>query len=47
MGELFEVGYTSVSQEGKRLRDRLSNDRNAQNLFKGFLENVTIEELSP
>jgi len=33
-----------VSQEQRNLRDRLSDDRNAQNLFKGFLENVTIEE---
>ena len=28
----------SVSQEPRRLRDRLSDDRNAQNLFKGLLE---------
>ena len=34
IGELFRVGDRSVSQEQKRLRDRLSHDRNAQNLFK-------------
>jgi hypothetical protein len=34
MGELFRVGYRSVSQERGRLRDRLSDDRNAQDLFK-------------
>jgi hypothetical protein len=37
IGELFRVVYRSVSQEWKRLRDRLSDDRNGQNLFKGFL----------
>ena len=31
------VGYRSVSRERRRLRDRLSDDRNAQNLFKGLL----------
>jgi hypothetical protein len=46
-GELFRVGYGSVSQECKGLRDRLSDDRIAQDLSKGFLENVTIEELTP
>jgi hypothetical protein len=35
---MLNVGYRSVSQERRRLRDRLINDRNAQNLFKGFLE---------
>ena len=34
IGELFLVGYTSVSQERRRLGDRLSDDRNAQDLFK-------------
>ena len=37
IGELFRVGYRSVSQEWRRLRDRLSDDRNVQNLFKGLL----------
>jgi len=37
IGELFQVGYTSVSQERRRLRDRRSNDRNAQDLFKRLL----------
>jgi hypothetical protein len=41
---MLNVGDRSVSQERRRLRHRLSDDRNAQNLFKGFLENVTIEE---
>ena len=49
IGELFQVGYTSVSQGRRRLRDRLSDDRNAQDLFKRLLpiENLTIEELPP
>jgi hypothetical protein len=34
IGELFGVGYTSVSQERRRLRDRLRDDRGAQGLFK-------------
>jgi hypothetical protein len=29
-GELFRVGYTSVSQERRRLRNRLNHDRDAQ-----------------
>jgi hypothetical protein len=37
IGELFRVGDRSVSQRRRRLRDRLSNDRNAQNLFKTLL----------
>ena len=37
IGELFRVGDRSVSQGRRRLRDRLSDDRNAQNLFKGLL----------
>jgi hypothetical protein len=36
-GELFRVGDRSVSQEQRKLRNRLSDDRNAQNLFKGLL----------
>jgi len=44
---MLNVGDRSVSQERRRLRDRLSDDRNAQDLFKRFLENVTIEELPP
>jgi len=35
-GELLRVGCRSVSQERRRLRDRLRDDRNAQNLFKVF-----------
>jgi hypothetical protein len=34
---ILNVRYRSVSQERRRLRDRLSDDRNTQNLFKGFL----------
>jgi hypothetical protein len=34
IGELFGVGYTSVSQERRRLRGRLRDDRRAQGLFK-------------
>jgi hypothetical protein len=37
IGELFRVGDRSVSQERRGLRDRLSDDRNAQNLFQGLL----------
>jgi len=44
---MLNVGYRSVSQERRRLRDRLSDNRDAQDLFKGFLENVTIEESTP
>jgi hypothetical protein len=36
IGELFRVGDRSVSQGRKRLRDRLSDDRNTQDLFKGL-----------
>ena len=35
--ELFRVGDRSVSQERRRLRDRLSDDQNAHDLFKGLL----------
>jgi hypothetical protein len=38
IGELFRVGYTSVSQERRRLRNRLSHDRDAQYLFKRLLD---------
>jgi hypothetical protein len=31
------VGDRSVSQERRGLRDRLSDDRNTQDLFKGLL----------
>ena len=34
---ILNVGERSVSQERRRLRDRLSDDRNAQNLFKRLL----------
>jgi putative transposase len=34
VGELFGVGYTSVSQERRRLRGRLRDDRRARGLFK-------------
>jgi hypothetical protein len=37
IGELSQVGYRLVSQEQRRLRDRLSDDRKVQNLFEGFL----------
>jgi hypothetical protein len=43
---MLKVGDRSVSQEQRRLRDRLSDDRNAQDLFNGLLENVTTEELT-
>jgi hypothetical protein len=46
IGGLFRVGDRSVSQERRRWRDRLSDDRNAQDLFKGFLGKC-IEELTP
>ena len=36
IGELFRVGERSVSKQLRRLRDRLSDNRNAQNLFKGL-----------
>jgi len=34
IGRLLGVGYTSVSQERRRLKERLRNDRNLQALFK-------------
>ena len=34
---MLNVGYVSVSQERRRLTDRLGDDRNAHDLFKGFL----------
>jgi hypothetical protein len=34
---MLNVGDRLVNQERRRLRDRLSDDRNAHNLFKGFL----------
>jgi hypothetical protein len=34
---MLNVGDRSVSQERRKLRDRLSDDRIAQNLFKGLL----------
>jgi REP element-mobilizing transposase RayT len=33
IGRLLGIGYTSVSQERRRLRERLRNDRNLQALF--------------
>jgi hypothetical protein len=35
--KMLDVGYRSVSQERRRLRNRLSDDLNAQNLFKRLL----------
>ena len=35
--DMLNMGDRLVSQERMRLRDRLSDDRNAQDLFKGFL----------
>ena len=37
IGKLLRVGDRSMSQEQRRLRDRLSDDRNTQDLFKGLL----------
>jgi hypothetical protein len=34
---ILNVGDRSMSQERRRLRDPLSDDQNAQNLFKGLL----------
>jgi hypothetical protein len=34
IGRLFGVGYTSVSQERRRLKERLRNDQNLQALSK-------------
>ena len=33
IGRLLGIGYTTVSQERRRLRERLRNDRNLQALF--------------
>ena len=40
-GERFRVGERSVRQERRGLRDRLSDDRNTQNLFKRLLGKCT------
>jgi len=37
IGELFRLSYRSVRQERRRLRDRLSDHRDAQDLFKELL----------
>ena len=37
VGELFRVGDRSMSLERRRLRDRPSDDRSAQDLFKWLL----------
>jgi len=34
IGRLLGIGYTSVSQERRRLKERLKNDRNLHALFK-------------
>ena len=39
IGEFCRVGYRSVSREERRLRNRLSDHRNAQDLFKESLGN--------
>ncbi len=46
-GELFRVGYTSVSQERRRLRNRLSHNRDARRYSNNSWINVKIEELTP
>jgi hypothetical protein len=38
IGELLRVGERSMSRERRRWRERLSDDRNAQDLFKRLLE---------
>jgi hypothetical protein len=43
---MLNAGDRSVRQERRKLMDRLNDDQNAHDLFKGFLENVTIEELT-
>ncbi len=47
IGELFRVGDRSVSQERRRMRDRLSDDRNAQNLSKGLLGKCNDWRIAP
>ena len=39
---MLNVGERSVSQERRRLRDRLSDDRNAQNLFYFYSDNIIM-----
>jgi len=34
IGRLLGIGYTSVNQERRRLKERLENDRNLQSLYK-------------
>jgi hypothetical protein len=40
-GEFFRVEDRLVSQERRRLRDRVSDDRNTQDLFKGLLGKIS------
>ncbi len=46
-GELFQVDYRSVDQERRRLKDRLSDDRTAQDLFKGLLRKCNDRRIAP
>ena len=39
---LLRVGYRSVSQGRKRLRDRLSDDQNAQDLSYFYTDNIIM-----
>ncbi|PIX24073.1 MAG: hypothetical protein COZ69_07110 [Deltaproteobacteria bacterium CG_4_8_14_3_um_filter_45_9] len=44
---MLNVGDRSVNQERRRLRDRLSDDQNAEDLFKGFLEKCSNGGIDP
>jgi len=45
--KMLNMDDRSISQDPRRLRDRLSDDRNAQNLFKGFLGKRKNRKIGP
>jgi len=47
IGSILGVGYTSVSQERRRLRERLSRDRKLEALMQRIEQKVTNEDLTP
>ena len=47
IGKILGIGYTSVSQERRRLRERLAKDPKLQRLMKRIEQKVTDEDLTP
>jgi hypothetical protein len=44
---MLNVSDRSMSQEQRRLRDSLSDDRDAQDLFKGLLAKCNDSRIDP